>query len=83
MAAKKLPPWIARMICLNPSEVAEIEYQLNQPTERYPKMSEPRTAPELTPEEKEVIGLPAEPNVPPDSSYEFNAELNRPTDSEE
>jgi hypothetical protein len=83
MTAKelRLAPWIVSLLCLKKREVTEIEFNLN-----HPKLEDsmPEKGPsELTPEEREIQGLPAEPNVTLDASFTFNPEVNAPTSTEE
>jgi len=43
-------------------------------------MSKPKQSDFLTPQEREIQGLPNEPNVPPDCSYSPNPETFQPTE---
>lgn len=75
----KIARYIVEMLNLSKAEQAKFEASLKENA-----MSEVRSVPVITPQEQEVSGLPTEPNIPPDASYTFNRELNKPiTDGED
>lgn len=78
----RIAPYIVAFLNLSRVEQSKFLSSLtNQESFTIPK--EVKSVPFLKSGEAEIQGLPTEPNVPPDASYTFNAELNKPTSDRE